>query len=71
MNFNLSFTNLMGGIIFGSIGLFAFMYGKKQASFRMMGIGIVLMAFPYFVSNTVAVYAIGVILTVVLYLFRE
>lgn len=66
-----STTNLFGGIVFGSIGFAAFIYGKKQANFKPMVIGIGLMAFPYFVSNTVFLWTIGLVLTLVLFLFRD
>ena len=67
----MSMTNLMAGVIFGAIGFAAFIYGKKQASFKPMVIGIALMAFPYFISNTVAVYAIGAALSIALFIFRD
>ena len=41
-------SNLFAGIIFGSIGLGAFIYGKKNAFWRPVVIGIMLMAYPYF-----------------------
>ncbi len=62
-------SNLIGGLIFGTIGFVAFVYGKKQASFKCMGIGVALMAYPYFIPNTIAVYVIGVVLTAALFLF--
>jgi len=64
-------TNLFGGIIFGSIGFAAFIYGKKQASFKPMVLGITLMAYPYFIPNTVAMYVVGILLTAALFVFRD
>lgn len=64
-------ANLFGGIIFGSIGFAAFIYGKKQASFRPMVLGISLMAYPYFIPNTTAMYVIGILLTAALFVFRD
>ena len=60
-------VNLLGAVIFGSIGVAAFIYGKKQVSARAMIIGIALIAYPYFVTNTLALYAIGIVLTVGLF----
>ena len=57
-------------MIFGSIGFGAFIYGKKQSSFSAMMIGALLMAYPYFVANVIALYAIGIILTLALFIFR-
>jgi hypothetical protein len=65
----MSFTNILASVIFGSIGLAAFVYGKKQSNFKALVIGVILMVYPYFVPNTVAVYAIGAVLTVLLFIF--
>ena len=62
---------LVGGLIFGSIGFVAFMYGKGESRLKLMIIGAALMAYPYFVPNTLAVFIIGGLLTAALYLFRE
>ncbi len=67
----MSGTNLLGGIIFGSIGFAAFIYGKKQASAKPMIFGITLMAYPYFIRNTTAMYGIGILLTAALFIFRD
>jgi len=64
-------ANLFAGIIFGSIGFGAFIYGKKQSNYKALGIGIILMAYPYFVQNVFAIYAIGALLTMALIVFRE
>ena len=71
MDFNISAANIIGGLIFGSIGFVAFVYGKKLGSAKPMGIGLVLMIYPYLVPNTVAVFAIGIVLTAALYFFRD
>ena len=68
---HISTANLLGGIVFGSIGFAAFLYGKKQASFKPMVIGIILMAYSYFVPNTIAIYAIGTALIFALFIFRD
>ena len=61
--------NLFGGLIFGSIGFFAFRYGKRQGNYRMLGIGIALMVYPYFIPNTLAVYLVGAALVAALFFF--
>ncbi len=68
---SISGASLFGGIIFGAVGLAAFIYGKKQASFKPMLIGILLMVFPYFISNTVIVFVIGSLLIAALFVFRD
>lgn len=54
-------------MVFGSIGLGYFIYGKKQASIVPLISGIGLMLFPYFVSNTIVLVLIGVGLMVLPY----
>ena len=68
---NFSAGSIFAGIVFGVIGFSAFIYGKKQVSFKPMVIGIALMAYPYFVSNTIALWLIGAVFTVSLFLFRD
>ena len=68
---DLSAGSILAGLIFGSIGFVAFIYGKKMVLFRTMGIGIALMAFPYFVQNTGWQFGIGAVLTAALFVFRE
>ncbi len=67
MNLQFSAANLFGGLVFGSIGMCAFMYGKKQVEWKPMAIGILLMVFPYFTSSNLALYGIGSFLTVALF----
>ena len=61
-------ANLIAGIIFGGVGFVAFAYGKKMASFRHMAIGALLMVYPYFISNVTALFAVGIILTIALFI---
>ncbi len=63
--------NLLAGLIFGSIGFAAFIYGKKQSSFRVMMIAAALMGYSYFVSNMVALWGIGAALTAALFFFQD
>ena len=58
------------GLLFGSIGLGFFVYGKRQKAVVPLVCGVGLMIFPYFVSNTPLLAAIGVILIVIPYFLR-
>lgn len=62
---------LFAGLLFGIIGFAAFRYGKKMQEWRPMVTGGALMVFPYFVSNAVLLYVIGVGLSVSLFVFKE
>jgi len=61
---------LLWGLLFGSIGLGFFVYGKKQKAVVPMVCGLALMIFPYFISNTIVLVAIGAILIAVPYFVR-
>jgi hypothetical protein len=69
--FNLGAANLIGGLIFGSIGFIAFIYGKRMNLWKPMFCGLGLMIFPYFVSDTVGMYAIGLFGSAALLFLRE
>jgi len=58
----LSTSWLFWGLIFGSIGFGFFIYGKKQKAIVPMVCGIILLIFPYFISNTLLLVTIGVAL---------
>lgn len=63
-------TTLMWGIIFGSIGLGFFVYGKKQKAVVPLLCGIGLMLFPYFISNTLLLVLSGVVVVVVPFMIK-
>lgn len=66
----LSVGVLLWGLLFGCIGLGFFLYGKKQRSVVPLVCGLVLMIYPYFISNLVLLVVIGVVLTAIPYFFR-
>jgi len=63
--------SLFAAILFGAIGMGAFVYGKRAGLAKPMILGIALMVYPYFVSETWLVFSIGALLCYFLYLFRE
>jgi hypothetical protein len=66
-----STAKIFACIIFGAIGIAAFLYGKKNSFFRPMIIGVALMAYPYFISGTFFLYLAGIVLTAALYFWRD
>ena len=62
--------SLIWGVIFGSIGLGYFVYGKKQKSVVPLVSGLWLMVFPYFVSNPVLLVVVGLLLLAIPYFVR-
>lgn len=63
--------NLLASMIFGAIGLGAWIYGKKSALWKPMAIGVVLMVYPYFIAETWQMVLIGAALTAALFIFRD
>ena len=61
---------LLWGVLFGSIGLGFFIYGKKQRAIVPLMCGLALMAFPYFVSGTVLLVLVGTVLMAIPYFIR-
>ncbi len=66
-----SYANLFAGLLFGTIGIAAFRYGKKSASWQPMAIGVILMVYPYFIEATWLVYLIGVALCALMFVWRD
>ena len=62
--------SLVWSVLFGSIGLGFFIYGKKQGAVVPLICGIALMIFPYFVSNAILAVSIGTVLLAIPYFFR-
>jgi len=52
-------TMLMFSLLFSSIGMGYFVYGKKQQRGLFLLSGILLMAFPYFTTSVLLFFAIG------------
>jgi hypothetical protein len=59
---------LFGAIIFGVIGYAAYRYGKRTGLASTKWLGISLMIYPYVVSATWLLYAVGAGLCIGLYL---
>lgn len=57
-------------MVFSSVGLGFFMYGRKQRAIVPLVCGLALMIYPYFVSNTMALVAVGSVLSVLPYFLR-
>jgi hypothetical protein len=62
---------LFGVLFFSIAGYAAYRYGKKAALARPKWIGISMMLYPYAVSETWLLYAVGAGLCVALYVYRK
>ena len=58
------------GLLFGSIGMGFFIYGRKQRVIVPLVCGVALMAFPYFVTETVWLIVVGIALMAIPYFVR-
>lgn len=67
----LSGSNLFAGLLFSSIGFVGFVYGKRMSAWKPMFIGIALMAYPFFISETMALCAIGLAGSAALFWFHD
>lgn len=63
-------TLLIWGLLFSTIGLGFFMYGKKQKALIPLACGLVLMIYPYFMSNAIVLVILGVVLMAIPYFVR-
>jgi hypothetical protein len=61
-------NSLLLSQLFSSIGFVLFAYGKKQSRLPQMVAGVTLMVYPYFVSNLIAMSAVGVLVIALLWL---
>ena len=61
---------LLWGVVFSSVGLGFFIYGKKQTMIIPLVCGVALMVYPYFMPNTVALILTGLVLVAIPYFFR-
>ena len=63
-------SSLLWGLLFGSIGLGFFVYGRRQKRVVPLACGVALMVFPYFVSNTILLVILGLALIAIPYFVR-
>lgn len=68
---NFSTANLVGGLIFGSIGFVAFIYGKRMNLWGPIFLGLALMVYPYFVSSDLVLWIVGAAGSVALWFVRN
>lgn len=67
---NMDTASLLWGVLFSSIGVGYFIYGRKQQKLVPLLCGIALMLFTFFVSNVWALVLIGIGLMAVPYFVR-
>jgi hypothetical protein len=66
----MNIATMLWGMFFGLVGFGFFRYGRKRGSVVPLVSGVVLMVFPYFVSNAILLVVIGVAVSAVPYFVR-
>ena len=61
---------IIWSVLFGSIGMGFFMYGKKQRSIIPLCSGLALIVFPYFMTSVAMLLIVGVVLIAIPYFVR-
>lgn len=54
-------------MLFGSIGVGFFLYGRKQKAVVPLCVGVALCVFPYFIANVYVLVLVGVVLMAIPY----
>ena len=62
---------IVGAIVFGLVGWVAFRRGRASGRKTTLWLGVALMAYPYVVPGTVALYGVGLALCAGLYFDRN
>jgi hypothetical protein len=63
-------SSLLWGVVFGSVGLGYFVYGKKQRAVVPLLCGIALLALPYFISSAWLLVVVGAAVAALPYFVR-
>jgi hypothetical protein len=64
-------AELLWGVLFSSIGLGYFIYGRRQGKTVPLLCGVILMAYPYFMPNSTALVIVGALFAAVPYFLRR
>jgi hypothetical protein len=62
---------IAGAFLFGLIGFAAFRYGGKTEMPVVRWLGLVLMVYPYAISQTWLMYVVGAAICALMYWFRD
>jgi len=68
--FGLSMWGVLASLLFSGVGIFYFKRGKDTSDMPMLVSGIALLVYPYFVTDTLYIVALGAALTALPWLQR-
>ncbi|MBK7580495.1 MAG: hypothetical protein IPI67_09850 [Myxococcales bacterium] len=63
---SLDANSLLASLLVSSIGMVLFIYGKRQSRLPHMGVGIVMLVYPYFVGSPLWMLGIAALLVAAL-----
>jgi len=66
-----SVPTLMSGLVIGGLGLFLFLFGKRAARPVLLGIGLAMCVYPYFIPNLLVVWGLTAVLLVPAWVYRH
>jgi hypothetical protein len=66
-----SIWSMVWATLFGGVGVFAFIYGKKKSNAPYIIIGILLCIYPFIIKDSMQMLIIGAVISAGLYLFRR
>lgn len=58
-----SISSIIAGLVFGIFGFAILKDGKKEANIPKVFVGLILLIYPYFITNDYLVWIIGIVLT--------
>ncbi len=64
-------AELIWGLVFGSIGIGYFIYGRRQKTLMPFISGMALIAFPYFVDGVLLTVLVGAVLAAVPFVIKR
>jgi hypothetical protein len=64
-------AELLWGVLFSSVGLGYFIYGKKQRTIVPLICGVALMVYPYFMTSLILMVVVGFVLVAIPYFVRR
>jgi Na+/proline symporter len=62
---------LVGGFLFGIVGIWLFRKGKRETNHKVMVIGIILMVYPLFTTGALTTWAVGASLCGFAYYWKD
>ena len=71
MGFNFSGYNLLANLVFSTIGIGAWRYGKSLERWKPVAIGLALMVYPYFTPWAWLTWSVGIALCVTLWFHHD